>query len=146
MEKVKVKKERKPKAATAKNKRVAQRKEVEPIKVAYIASLNDLAKLAKNCEIVEASSTGLLLVVQRTDLIPHSLRSNLNLECLIGNRVYLKLEPMNIEISGEIKRTKFLGKKGFHIAVDYSDEAPEYWRECLMDLLPRPGELDSDSH
>lgn len=146
MDKVKVKKERKPKAATAKNKRVAQRKEVEPIKVAYIASLNDLAKLAKNCEIVEASSTGLLLVVQRTDLIPHSLRSNLNLECLIGNRVYLKLEPMNIEISGEIKRTKFLGKKGFHIAVDYSDEAPEYWRECLMDLLPRPGELDSDSH
>jgi hypothetical protein len=146
VDKVKVKKERKPKAATAKNKRVAQRKEVEPIKVAYIASLNDLAKLAKNCEIVEASSTGLLLVVQRTDLIPHSLRSNLNLECLIGNRVYLKLEPMNIEISGEIKRTKFLGKKGFHIAVDYSDEAPEYWRECLMDLLPRPGELDSDSH
>lgn len=148
MEKVKVKKERKPKAAStsAKNKRVAPRKEVEPIKVAYMASLNDLAKLAKNCEIVEASSTGLLLIVQRTDLIPQSLRSNLDLNCLVGNRVYLKLEPMNIEVSGEIKRTKFLGKKGFHIAVDYSDDAPEYWRECLMDLLPRPGELDKDTH
>jgi hypothetical protein len=35
-----------------------------------------------------------------------------------------------------------LGKKGFYVAIDYSEEAPEYWRECLMDLLPNPGELD----
>lgn len=128
------------------NKRVAPRKEVEPIKVAYMSSLDDLAKIAKNCEIVEASSTGLLMIVQRTDLVPQSLRSNLDLNNLIGSRVYLKLEPMNIEISGEIKRTKFLGKKGFHIAVDYSEDAPEYWRECLMDLLPQPGEFDKDTH
>lgn len=127
-----------------KNTRSAPRKEVEPIKVTYMASLDDLAKLAKNCQIVEASSTGLLLTVLRDDLIPQSLRGNLNLDSLIGNRVYLKLEPMNMEISGEIKRTKFLGKQGFHIAVDYSDDAPEYWRECLMDLLPKPGELDKD--
>lgn len=145
--KAKVKKEKKVKApTTVKNKRVAPRKEVEPIRVSYMASLNDLAKLAKNCEIVEASATGLLLIIERTNLIPHSLRGNLDLECLVGNRVYLKLEPMNIEISGEIKRTKFLGKKGFHVAVDYSDEAPQYWRECLMDLLPRPGEFEKDTH
>jgi len=128
-----------------KNARLAPRKEVEPIKVTYMASLDDLAKIAKNCQIVEASSSGLLLTVLRDDLIPQSLRGNLNLDCLIGNRVYLKLEPMNMEISGEIKRTKFLGKQGFHIAIDYSDDAPEYWRECLMDLLPKPGELDKDT-
>lgn len=128
-----------------KNSRIAPRKEVEPIRVSYIASLNNLAKLAKNCQIVEASASGLLLTVQRDDLIPQSLRGNLNLDCLVGDRVYLKLEPMNMEISGEIKRTKFLGKQGFHIAVDYSDDAPEYWRECLMDLLPKPGELDKDT-
>lgn len=133
------------KTLETKNKRVSPRKEVEPIKVAYLASLNDLAKLARNCDIVEASATGLLLIVQRTDLIPQSLRSNLNLDCLVGNRVYIRLEPMNIEISGEIKRTKFIGKKGFHIALDYSDDAPEYWRECLMDLLPRPGEFEKDT-
>lgn len=131
---------------TYKNTRSAPRKEVEPIKVSYMASLDNLAKIAKNCEIVEASSTGLLLTVSRNDLIPQSLRGNLNLDSLIGNRVYLKLEPMNMEISGEIKRTKFLGKQGFHVAVDYSDDAPEYWRECLMDLLPRPGELEKDTH
>lgn len=141
-------KPKKTKAAksTYKNKRVAPRKEVEPIRVSYMASLNNLAKIAKNCEIVEASATGLLLTVLRDDLIPQSLRGNLNLDCLIGDRVYLKVEPMNMEISGEIRRTKFLGKQGFHIAVDYSEDAPEYWRECLMDLLPKPGEFDKDSH
>ena len=141
-------KSKKPKAGKAafKNKRIAPRKEVEPIRVSYMASLNDLAKIAKNCQIVEASASGLLLTVLRDDLIPQSLRGNLNLDCLIGNRVYLKVDPMNIEISGEIRRTKFLGKQGFHIAVDYSEDAPEYWRECLMDLLPKPGEFDKDSH
>ncbi len=54
----------------------------------------------------------------------------------------MHLEEMNLEVSGVITRTQLLGKKGFYIAVDYSEEAPEYWRECLMDLLPKPGELD----
>ena len=139
-------KKQKPAKSSYKNKRVAPRKEVEPLRVSYMASLNDLAKIAKNCEIVEASASGLLLTVKRDDLIPQSLRGDLNLDCLIGNRVYLKVEQMNIEISGEIRRTKFLGKSGFHIAIDYSEDAPEYWRECLMDLLPRPGEFDKDTH
>lgn len=140
-------KKKKPKASkdSFKNKRIAPRKEVEPLRVSYIASLNNLAKIAKNCQIVEASASGLLLTVLRDDLIPPSLRGNLNLDCLIGDRVYLKVEPMNMEISGEIRRTKFLGKQGFHIAIDYSDDAPEYWRECLMDLLPKPGEFDRDT-
>lgn len=141
-------KTKKPKASktTYNNKRVAPRKEVEPLRVTYMASLSNLAKIAKNCQIVEASATGLLLTVLRDDLIPPSLRGDLNLDCLIGDRVYLKVEPMNMEISGEIRRTKFLGKQGFHIAVDYSEDAPEYWRECLMDLLPKPGEFDKETH
>jgi hypothetical protein len=112
------------------NRRVAPRKEVSPIHVSYLTSLDDFAKIAKNCEIVEASSSGLLLLVRREDLIPQALRKNLN------------LEEMNIEISGVITRTQLTGKKGFHLAVDYTDDAPEYWRECLMDLLPSPGEMD----
>lgn len=124
------------------NRRVAPRKEVSPIHISYLTSLDDFAKIAKDCEIVEASSTGLLLNVKREDLIPSALRKNLTLDVLIGDRVFMHLEEMNLEVSGVITRTKLLGKKGFQIAVDYSDEAPEYWRECLMDLLPQPGELD----
>jgi hypothetical protein len=107
-----------------------------------MTSLDDFTKIAKNCEIVEASASGLLLHVKRRDLIPAHLRGNLTLECLVGDKVFMRLEDMNLEISGSIARTQFLGKSGFLIAVDYSADSPEYWRNCLMDLLPRPGELD----
>ncbi|UXR65899.1 hypothetical protein EZJ49_06515 [Bdellovibrio bacteriovorus] len=128
--------------STKYNRRVAPRTEVSPIHISYLTSLDDFAKIAKNIEIIEASSTGLLLLIKREDLIPSALRKTLTLDCLIGDRVFMHLEEMNLEISGVITRTQLLGKKGFHVAIDYSEEAPEYWRECLMDLLPRPGELD----
>jgi len=121
---------------------VAPRKEVTPIHVTYLTSLEDFAKLARNCEIIEASASGLLLHVKREDLIPAQLRKNLNLDMLIGDRVFMHLEELNLEVSGVITRTQLKGKQGFHIAIDYSDDAPEYWRECLIDLLPSPGELE----
>ncbi|MEN0060275.1 MAG: hypothetical protein AAGB31_15660 [Bdellovibrio sp.] len=124
------------------NRRVAPRKEVSPLHITHLTSVDDFAKIAKNCEVVEASSTGLLLLIPREELIPSALRKNLSLDVLIGDRVFMHLEEMNLEVSGVITRTQLLGKKGFYVAVDYSDEAPEYWRECLMDLLPKPGELD----
>jgi hypothetical protein len=124
------------------NRRIAPRKEVSPIHISYLTSLDNFAKIARNCEVVEASSTGLLLLIKRDDLIPSTLRKNLTLDSLIGNRVFMHLEAMNLEVSGVITRTQLKGKKGYFVAVDYSDEAPEYWRECLMDLLPKPGEMD----
>lgn len=124
------------------NRRVAPRKEVTPIHVSYLTSLDDFAKIAKNCEITEASATGLLILIKREDIIPQALRKTLSLDALIGDRVFMHLEEMNLEVSGVITRTQLSGKKGFYVAIDYSDDAPEYWRECLMDLLPAPGELD----
>lgn len=124
------------------NRRTAPRQEVTPIHVSYVTSLDDFAKIAKDCEVVEASASGLLLFVPREVIIPSALRNTLSLDVLIGDRVFMHLEDMNLEISGVITRTQLLGKKGFHIAVDYSEDAPQYWRECLMDLLPKPGELD----
>jgi hypothetical protein len=123
-------------------RRIAPRKETSPIHVAYVTSLTDFARIAKNCEIVEASTSGLLLLIKREDLIPTSLRKNLSLDVLVGESIFMHLEDMNLEISGTVARTQLLGKKGFHLAIDYSEDAPDYWRECLMDLLPIPGELE----
>jgi hypothetical protein len=124
------------------NKRGFERKSISPLHVSSLASLDDLTKIAKNCDVIEASANGLLLHFKRDSLIPASLRNNLNLDSLIGQRVFLKLDEMNLELSGIITRTKLLGKQGYNVAIDYTDEAPLYWRECLMDLLPIPGELD----
>lgn len=127
------------------NKRISKREEISPLKIGSVSSLDDLVKLIKGGNIVEASTSGFLVNIVRGDLVPQSLRTNLNLNELVGTRVLIVLPQLNLEISGRIARTRFLGKKGFELGIDYSEDSPEYWRECLMDLLPRPGELEEDS-
>jgi hypothetical protein len=124
------------------NKRIAPRREIIPLQVSSISSLENLAKIAKQGEVIEASTTGFLLIVRREDLIPSALRKNLTLDMLIGSKILLHLPQMNLEISGRVARSKLLGKQGFELGIDYTDDAPEYWRECLLDLLPAPGEFD----
>lgn len=104
--------------------------------------METLVKLAKAGEIIEASITGFKLTIQREDFIPKELRQTLTIDALVGARVLLYLPQMNLEIAGKVTRTKLIGKKGYELGVDFSDDAPEYWRECLLDLLPSPGELD----
>lgn len=124
------------------NRRIAPRRDITPLEVSSVSSLESLAKIARFAQIVEASTSGFLMIVKREDLIPAVLRKNLSLEGIQGQKVLLHLPQMNIEISGKIMRTKLLGKKGFEIGIDYTEDAPEYWRECLVDLLPAPGEFD----
>jgi hypothetical protein len=100
------------------------------------SSLDSLQKLAKYGQIIEASSTGILIKFKRDDFVAKELRSNLSIDELVGKSVYFNIHEMNLEIAGKVARTKFLGKDGFVVAVDYTEDAPEYWRECLMDLLP----------
>jgi len=109
-----------------------------------MSSLESLTKLTRGGNIVEASTTGFLVRVKREDLVPVALRKNLTLDPLVGSKVLLHLPQMNLEISGIIARTQLIGKQGFEIGIDYTDDAPEYWRECLVDLLPAPGEFDEN--
>ncbi len=121
--------------------RSAPRRAIEPLEISSISMLDNLSKLAKKAELIEASITGFLMIVHRDDLIPKVLRENLTIDSILGTTILIYLPQMNLEISGKIARTKLLGKKGFEIGVDYSSDAPEYWRECLLDLLPSPGEF-----
>ena len=120
----------------ARNYRQAIRKDITPLTLDNFASLETLQKLASFGEVIEASATGILLHFKRSDFIDKDLRTNLNIDQLVGQSVYFTIHEMDLEISGVVARTKFLGKAGFHVAIDYSKDAPEYWRECLMDLLP----------
>ncbi len=117
--------------------RAAPRKEVKPLTLDSFSSMESLQKLASYGEVVEASASGILLRFRRDDFVARELRSDLSLDVLKGQNVYFNIHEMNLEISGVVARTKYLGKKeGFLVAIDYSHDAPEYWRECLMDLLP----------
>ncbi len=126
------------------NSRSAERKTLGPVHFHNLTSLEKFAILARTGVIVDASSRGFLLRVTRRDLVPRNLRGNLNIDCLVGERVMLKIEEMNLEIDGAIARTSMIGRGVFEIAIDFSESAPDYWRECLLDLLPDKGEFTDD--
>lgn len=116
--------------------RAAPRKDLAKLTLDSFSSLDSLQRLAKYGQIVEASSSGILIKFKRTDFVDKDLKNNLNIDVLVGKNVFFNIHEMNLEISGTVARTQFLGKEGFMVAIDYSGDAPEYWRECLMDLLP----------
>lgn len=112
--------------------------------VSLVSSLENLSKIARGGFLVEASVSGFLLIIPRDQLVPMEFRRNLNLDSLLGHKILVHLKDLNLEISGRVARTRLRGKVGFEVGVDYSDDAPEYWRECLVDLLPAPGELEEE--
>ena len=116
--------------------RSAPRKDMAKLTIDNFSSSESLQKLAKYGQIIEASSTGILIKFKRTDFVAKDLKTNLTIDILVGQTIYFNIHEMNLEISGKVARTKFLGKDGFLVAIDYTIDAPEYWRECLMDLLP----------
>ena len=124
------------------DRRVTSRKEVYPLRISYLAIRDDgLAKIVRAGIIVNASAHGMLLQIRREDIIPRSLKNTLTFDTLIGNNVIIKIDEMNLELSGKITRTRLLGKNGFELGIDYTSDAPQYWRECLIDLLPTPQEF-----
>lgn len=131
--------------------RVSRRKSLDPIHIESLTSLDHFSLLARTGRIVDASATGFLLHVHRKDLVPKVLRDNLSIDCILNERVKMSISEMNLEIDGKITRTRLIGNKTFEIAIDFSETAPEYWRECLLELLPSVGEFtdefaDSDKH
>lgn len=125
---------------TQRKYRAAPRKEVgkelAKLTLDSFSSLDSLQKLAKYGQIIEASSSGILIKFKRDDFVAKELRTNLSIDQLVGQNIFFNIHEMDLEITGKVARTKFLGKEGFVVAVDYTADAPEYWRECLMDLLP----------
>ena len=117
----------------------ALRENLEPLSIRGLTSIDHLTLLARSGWLVEASTTGFLIEVERKQLAPKMFRDSLSLKELEGDKVYLMIDAMNLEIGGTITRTHRLTKDRWQIAIDFREDAPEYWRECLVELLPKPG-------
>ncbi len=117
----------------------ANRESLEPLPIRGLTSIDHMTLLARKGFLVEASTTGFLIEVERRDLAPKTFRDSLSLKELEGDKVYLIIDAMNLEVGGVITRTHRLNKDRWQIAVDFREDAPEYWRECLLELLPKPG-------
>ena len=124
------------------DRRYAPREKVDPIEIKGFTSLDHMTLLSRIGHIVDASKTGFLLHVERKNLVPKKFRETLSLAELEGDRVILMIEPLNLEITGKIIRSKRITKELYEIVIDFSDDAPEYWRECLVEMLPRASDYE----
>lgn len=124
------------------DRRLAERKQVDYIQVNDLTSISDYQLIARTARIVNASTNGFLMELHRDDLVPESLRSNISLEAALGQQVALYLPQMNLDLDGTITRAMHKGKGIYSLVVDFSADVPEYWRACLIDLLPQPGEFE----
>ncbi len=125
-------------------RRLAARKIVDTIHVAELTSLSSYSVIAREGVIVDASQSGFLVKVDRTSLVPKEYRENLSMTNLVGHQVVMYLPQMNLDLDGTITRADHIGKGRFEIAVKFSADVPEYWRGCLVDLLPAPGEIGKE--
>ena len=125
-------------------RRIATRKSVDLIHVNELTSLSNYAVIAREGVIVDASQSGFLLSVDRKALIPKEYKENLTMTNLVGHQVVMYLPQMNLDLDGTITRADHVGRGRFEIAITFSPEVPEYWRGCLVDLLPAPGEIVPD--
>src|ERR1700733_7986852 len=85
--------------------------------------------------LVDVSPTGLLLHVERENILAMNLRSTLTLSHLTGAGIGFTIEVMDTYVEGIVVRTKLEGQGAFIVAMDFREDAPEYWRNCLVDLL-----------
>src|SRR6187551_3420056 len=92
------------------NQRVAPRQKIDRIEISGFTSLDHMTLLSRHGHIVDASSSGFLLHVDRKELVPKQFREKLSIESLEGDQCFMTIPVMNLEISGKIARTKRLSK------------------------------------
>jgi hypothetical protein len=130
------------KSQKASNRRAAPRKSVTGLEIRNITALEPFSILARKGVLIDASSTGILVRVDRKDLVPKSLRQHLSIAPIEGEHVVFHIREMDLEMDGKVARTRFIGNATFEVAIDFTEEAPEYWRQSLVDLLPSKGEFE----
>lgn len=125
-------------------RRIHTRKTIDQIVVSELTSLSNYNVIAHSGIIVDASASGFLLQLERIHLTSRELRESLSLDPLVGHQVVMFLPQMNLDLDGTIIRAEHKGKGRFEVAITFSPDVPEYWRDCLVDLLPAPGEMVQD--
>ena len=125
-------------------KRDFERKQLDPLAIQGLIAIKNLSPIADGGQLMEASTSGIRIEVKREELCDPLLKNNLVIHDIEGLQVSIFIPAMDLDITGVIARTKYLGDSTFEIGIDYTEDAPEYWRECLCDLLPAPGEYHDE--
>ena len=106
----------------------------ENIKVDLFSFIKTSDVIAHKAFLFQVSPQGFYLRVNRKDLLS-SLRENLNLDSIHKKDVVLHIPEMDIELDGVVAYTRHIGRGIFEIFIEFFDNAPQYWRQCLLDML-----------
>ncbi|MEZ4871799.1 MAG: PilZ domain-containing protein [Bdellovibrionales bacterium] len=123
-------------------RREYNRKHISGVEFHEMTSLSNYGVIANYGYIVDASVSGFLVRIPR-EALAEELKLNLNVESIVGQNIAMFLPQMNLDLDGQVIRGTHVGKGDFELAVEFSVDVPEYWRECLVDLLPNEEELEA---
>ncbi|HEY7493728.1 MAG TPA: hypothetical protein VIH59_21795 [Candidatus Tectomicrobia bacterium] len=123
------------------DRRQSPRKQLDPIHIAEMKTTDRMTVLAHDGTILNASATGLLIRVDRKALSSEVFQQDVPLTAIEGEHVVMQIVEMALEIDGRIVRARHATPAWCEIAIDFTDNAPAYWRECLAELLPGLGEM-----
>lgn len=124
-------------------KRSLKRKNLDKIEIVELTAIESITSIADKAELIDASTSGFKIYIRRKNLTSKNLKSSMDLSPLHGVEVSLNIPLMDLDMTGIIVRSRYIGNELFEVGIDYTSDAPEYWRECLCDMLPAPGEISS---
>ncbi len=107
---------------------------VQHLKAIDLTTLEDYQVVCSYARFLEISPTVIKLELDRADLC-HSLKGNLHLDPLVGQRILWHVPQMVLDMEGLVVQAWHKGQGVFHILIEFAHNTPDYWGECLVDLL-----------
>lgn len=111
--------------------------QIKGLKAASITLSNEDNFIVKKAFISKVSPTGFNLTFNYRDLVPESLKFQLHLHSLWYKNIHVYIPDMEIDLEGKVIGTRHMGKGNFEVNIEFSEEVPKYWCECLFDLWPK---------
>ena len=106
----------------------------ETIKVSQFSLLKTSDVIAQQAFLFQVSPKGFYLRLNRKDL-QKKLKSHLSLGSIRNRDVTMHLPQLNFGLDGKIAHTQHIGNGIFELFIQFFDNVPSYWSDCLMDML-----------
>ena len=107
------------------------------IKASSITLSHEENLIVKKAFISHLNSEGFSLVFNYRDLVLPSLKFQLHLHSLWYKDIHIYIPDMDMDLEGRVTGTRHLGKGCFEVNIEFFQEVPKYWRECLFELWPK---------
>ena len=104
------------------------------LKASSISFLGEENIFLKKALISKLNSRGFNLIFHHRDLVPSALKFRPALHSFWDKSIHTYIPNMEMDLEGRVTGTRRLEKGNFEVNIEFSQETPSYWRECLFEL------------